>query len=318
MSKAILGKPPDLGDPSKLRKRLADLEANRRESDPAWWNDRAGAHIRLGESQKAVTLLESVVTRFPDDYGIHANLGTAYHLLGNYAEAEKHIARDLEINPDAHFGLEKYHLALLQYLTRSTNYQFRHVYVDEFTARFFSTTGGHFQNTEACDAIYKAMAEDYTNGVAEAEADYALLTKTNRSERALNEMYGLLAALDQPPAYRSKWNLAHDPKLEEGIIYMASLNPKEPASFTALGVVSWSHGDLNLAVAAFEKALNLGSLQSEILTLKVAGLRERIQKGRQYRREELIRLWPVFLAVAAIVSAIVLYLIGKRRRKLGS
>ena len=107
MAAAILGNPPDLGDPAKLRKRIAELNAKRRENDAAWWNDLAGAHIRLGESQKAATLLESVLTRFPDDYGIHANLGTAYHLLGRYAEAEKEIGRDLEINPEAHFGLEK-------------------------------------------------------------------------------------------------------------------------------------------------------------------------------------------------------------------
>lgn len=315
MATAILGNPPNLGDPAKLRQRITELKSNRRENDPAWWNDLAGAHIRLGESKLAAELLESVVTRFPDDYGVHANLGTAYHLLGRYQEAEKEIARDLEINPDAHFGLEKYHLALLQYLTRDAKYQIRHVYVDEFTARFFSTGNGYFQNTESCDAIYKMMAQDYTNGLAEAEADYDLFTKTNRSEQVLNEMYGLLAALDLPPAYRSRWNLAHDVKLEEGVIYMASLNPKEPACFVTLGAVSWSRGDLNLAAAAFDKAIKLGSLQSEILKHKTEGLRERIQKGRQYRREELIRQWPVFVAVTAIVGAIVLFIVGTWRRK---
>ena len=230
----------------------------------------------------------------------------------------KEIARDLEINPDAHFGLEKYHLALLQYLMRDAKYQSRHVYVDEYTARFFTAAHGQFQNTESCDAIYKMMAKDYTNGIAEAEADYALFTKTNRSEMALNEMNGILAALDQPPAYRDKWNLAHDPKLTEGIIYLASLNPKEPACFTMLGVVSWSHGDLNLAAAAFDKALELGSPRSEILKLKLAGLQDRIQEGQKHRKEEYLRYLPVFIALAAIVTVVILFVIGKYRQILRS
>jgi len=318
MANVILGKAMEQVDSKPLRERIAKLTASPRENDPAWWNDLAGAYLRLGEAKQAAELLEKVVKRFPNDYGIHANLGTAYHLLGRYADAEREIVRDLEINPDAHFGLEKYHLALLQYLMRDHKYQSRHVYVDEFTARFFSTTKGYFQNTESCDAIYEMMAQDYTNGLTEAEAEYESLLKTNRTESALNEMHGTLAALDTPPSYRGKWNLGHDAKLEDGVIYMASLNPKEPACFTALGVVSWSRGDLNLAAAAFEKALSLGSPQSEILKLKTDGLRERIQKGQQHRREELFQQWPVFVAIAAIVGAVFLYLVGKRQRKLGS
>src|SRR5690349_1695949 len=117
------GPPAPVERPETLRSRIKDLTANPRKDDPAWWNDLAGAHMRLGEPQAAVDLLETVTNRFPNDYGIHANLGTAYHLLGRYVEAEREIARDLEINPDAHFGLEKFHLALLQYLIRDAHYQ---------------------------------------------------------------------------------------------------------------------------------------------------------------------------------------------------
>jgi hypothetical protein len=127
-------------------------------------------------------------------------------------------------------------------------------------------------------------------------------------------MYGTLAALDPVPAYRQEWNLGHDAKLQEGIIYMASLNTKEPACFVMLGVVSWSRGDLNLAAAAFDKAIRLGSSQSEFLKLKLTGLQDYIQKGQRYRKEELVRQWPVFVAVTAIVVAVALYLFGVRRR----
>ncbi len=93
-----------------------------------------------GTDRRGRPRLEGVLLKFPNNYGIHANLGTACHMLGRYAEAEQEIRRDLEINPEAHFGLEKYHLALLQYLAKPKDYQARHVYVDEWSLR---SMGGH-------------------------------------------------------------------------------------------------------------------------------------------------------------------------------
>ena len=103
LAQTILGETSTLEDTNRLRARIKELESDRHEEDPMWWNNLAGAHLRLNEAQAAATLLEPVVAKFPADYGIHANLGTAYHLLARYQDAEKEIARDLEINPDAHF-----------------------------------------------------------------------------------------------------------------------------------------------------------------------------------------------------------------------
>ena len=106
------------------------------------------------------------------------------------------------MNPDAHFGLEKYHLALLQYLIRDAKYQSRHVYVDEFTAHFLTARGGPFFFTKSSEAVHKSLAEFYTNNLAEAEADYDALSRTNLEDYRLVQMLGTLAALDVPPAYR--------------------------------------------------------------------------------------------------------------------
>src|SRR4051794_2974412 len=91
LADVVLGKSSKTNSSAELRHRLASLEANRREDDPDWWNDLAGAHLRLGKLQAAVEMLEPAVKRFPDNYGVHANLGTAYHLLGRYVEAEREI-----------------------------------------------------------------------------------------------------------------------------------------------------------------------------------------------------------------------------------
>lgn len=285
MTEAILGKTPNLGDPTKLQQRITELKAKPRDKDPAWWNDLAGAYIRLGEPRQAVALLQTNVTRFPNDYGIHANLGTAYHLLGRYKEAEKEIARDLEINPDAHFGLEKYHLALLQYLTRSTNYQFRHVFVDEFSSSFAESISlppfflpppeeglratNHSNNPKKLKQLEQAFAGSKPLKSVKIDGD---------NSSSIREM----AELDEPPKYRQKWNLAANTNLLAGVIYMASLNPKQPACFVMLGLLSQQSQDLNLAAAAFEKAIALGSPQENLLHSKVAGIKGHIQEAQKH------------------------------------
>jgi len=283
LAQVILGEAPVVEDTNQLRATIKSLEANRNENDPNWWNNLAGAHIRLGESQVAVTLLEPVVQKFPNDYGIHANLGTAYHLLGRYQDAEKEIARDLEINPGAHFGLEKYHLALLQYLMRDQKYQARHVYVDEFTARFLMSQGGSsfHMDSHSQSAMCEALAEGYTNNLDAAEADYASLLKTNKDEGEISQMLGAIASMDTKPEYCNKWNLDTDTNLAAGVIYMAQMNPKEPACFVMLGIAAWKTRGYHLAAVAFEKAIALGSPQSDLLNKRVAGLNEYISKSRQ-------------------------------------
>jgi Flp pilus assembly protein TadD len=277
LASAVLGEPPPADDPEKLRARITELEAHRDETNADWWNNLAGAHLRLNQPADAVKILEPVVAKFPNDYGIHANLGTAYHLLGHYAEAEKEIARDLEINPEAHFGLEKYHLALLQYLMRDAKYRSRHVYVDELTAAFLISLRGRMDLREA-DYISEQAKSDYTNGLADAEKDLAGLTGTNFSNWDYNSLRLLaeVSALDEKPPYRKDWDLAGNTNFEAGVIYMAQMNPKEPAAMEMLGVAAWWKRDYNLAVSAFEKAIALESPQADILRAKNAGLKDYI------------------------------------------
>lgn len=267
IAEAILSSPPQKTDPTPYRAKIQRLLDTRREDDPEWWNDLAGAYLRIGEAEKAVALLEPVLKKFNGNYGIHANLGTAYHLLGRYTDAEREIARDLEINPEAHFGLEKYHLALLQYLSRDTNYQYRHVYVDEFTDSFLK---GRLKGMTPTEITRVDGTETNQNTKAELEAElHRVANVTSEDKMDRGQILRELAALDSIPVYRSRWNLAKEPNLEDGLIYMASLNPDQPACFVMLGVKSLRNGDLNLARKAFERAQKLGSLQSDLLQERI-------------------------------------------------
>src|SRR5262245_2088097 len=66
LAQVILGEqtpPPD--DAKQLQARINELEAHRDETNAAWWNNLAGAYLRLNQPEKAVKLLEPVVAKFP-------------------------------------------------------------------------------------------------------------------------------------------------------------------------------------------------------------------------------------------------------------
>lgn len=283
LAEAILHPTNEVADTPRLMAKIESLRAAPKENEPAWWNDLAGAYIRVGQSAEAVRILEPLTNRFPEDYGIHANLGTAYHLLGRYSDAEREIARDLEINPEPHFGLEKYHLALLQYLIRDERYRLRHVYLDEFSNSFLAESGMRASSypspaepgDSAPDSV-KTQGEQWTE---------TLLKDPNYVIEHKNQLYYVGKALAdlaqfEPPAYKSKQALDGDPNLEKGVIYMATLNPREPACWVMLGILAAKNSDKHLTIAAYRKAIELGSIQAPILRSQIDGLKEHIRKAR--------------------------------------
>lgn len=301
LAKTILGDVPPPESPAGLQTRIQTLKASPDESNPDWWNNLAGAYIRLGQPATAVKLLAPVVSKFPDNYGIHANFGTAYHLLGRYPEAEKEIARDLEINPAAHFGLEKYHLALLQYLVRDNTYKSRHLYVDEWSKAFGSDVALRWLKPDGkLDAFNtNALDLDQINSLAKDLVGESENNQTN--SREWGKIQDLKSEGYIPPPYRFQWDLAADTNFEAGVIYMAQMNPKEPACFEMLGIAAGRRHDFNLEAAAFEKAIQLGSLKTENLKQKVDELHDYVRESLKSK----FVIWGILgLLSAALLSAL--------------
>ena len=303
LANAILNPTVEVPDTNALQQRLTELQGNPRTNDVTWWNDLAGAYLRLGKAQMAATLLEPVTNQFAANYGIHANLGTAYHLLGRYAEAEREIARDLEIDPEAHFGVEKYHLALLQYLMRDKYYQIGHTYVDEFSDGFlYSYRFSAYERRLLPDAVEntpldagdKKEMDEIINGLKTSTNIFSDLQSLKPYELRLS-----------PPAYRMKWDLGSDPKLEQGVIYMASLNPKEPACWVMLGIVAKHQNNVQLAKVAFEKAVQLNSLQAPILKYRLAYLDR--YAARPFGLTNFMIFFMILFGTALVIICILIY-----------
>jgi len=88
---------------------------------------------------------------------------------------------------------------------------------------------------------------------------------------------------DPPPAYRKDLNLRRDTNMEAGVIYMAQMNPKEPACQVMLGIAAGMKRDYHLEITAFERAIALGSPQADLLKEKCNDLREFIRKSENNR-----------------------------------
>ncbi len=91
----------------------------RLETDPtnvAWLDDLAVAYDKTGQHDKAIATAITTEKRKPGRYETAANLGTFYFHAGKLEEGLPHIDRALKINPNAHFGREKYQKLLVEYV----------------------------------------------------------------------------------------------------------------------------------------------------------------------------------------------------------
>jgi tetratricopeptide (TPR) repeat protein len=89
------------------------------QSDPdnlSYYDDLAVAYEKTGRRAKAIETILVKDKKRPGLYETESNLGTFLMLDGKLEEGLKHIDVALRINPDAHFGREKYQKKLAEYV----------------------------------------------------------------------------------------------------------------------------------------------------------------------------------------------------------
>jgi tetratricopeptide (TPR) repeat protein len=90
----------------------------RLEKDPnnlALLDDLGVAWQKTGQTDKAIETMERKERIQPGVYETYSNWGTFYILAGDFEKGLPLIDKALEINPDAHFGREKYQKWLVEY-----------------------------------------------------------------------------------------------------------------------------------------------------------------------------------------------------------
>ena len=85
------------------------------------YGDLAVAFEKLGDTDSAIRAMEEKQARFPNqgEYQSAANLGTFLIHAGRLEEGLAKIEKALELNPDAHFGRERYQKFLVEYVLAS-------------------------------------------------------------------------------------------------------------------------------------------------------------------------------------------------------
>jgi tetratricopeptide (TPR) repeat protein len=78
------------------------------------YDDLAVALAKTGKLDEAIAVLAAKEKKFPGEYTTEANLGTFLAMKGDLDGAIAHLEAGIKINPDAHFGREKYQVQLLR------------------------------------------------------------------------------------------------------------------------------------------------------------------------------------------------------------
>jgi tetratricopeptide (TPR) repeat protein len=95
----------------------------RLKADPdnlSYYDDLAVAYDKTGRHQQAIDVMREADSKVPGRYETEANLGTFYIHAGRVEEGLGHIEQALRLNPDAHFGREKYQALLARYVRART------------------------------------------------------------------------------------------------------------------------------------------------------------------------------------------------------
>lgn len=87
-------------------------------SNVALLDDLSVAYDKLGKHDQAIATALSIEKIAPGRYETAANLGSFYLHSGRMQEGIREIDRALQINPDAHFGREKYQKLLAEYVLK--------------------------------------------------------------------------------------------------------------------------------------------------------------------------------------------------------
>lgn len=74
----------------------------------SYYDDIAVSYEKLGQHDKAIETILAKEEIQPGLYETYSNLGTFYILAGDFEKGLPYIDKALAINPDAHFGREKY------------------------------------------------------------------------------------------------------------------------------------------------------------------------------------------------------------------
>lgn len=84
----------------------------------SYYDDLAVSYEKIGQTEKAINILEKVYKENPNRYETIANLGTFYIHNKQYKKGLELLKKAVIINPTAHFGREIYQIKIVEYMLK--------------------------------------------------------------------------------------------------------------------------------------------------------------------------------------------------------
>ncbi len=207
--------------------------------------------MKLGRLERAEAVMARRHDLAPEAYPGHANLGTLYTFTGDFDRALAHIDRAMAIEPEAHFGREKYHRALVVFLRRvkadpavATTENFLGVSLSD-RQRFGGSRGTYRAlglDDDAFDALVSMLTVYGADELAEVYLTLGELLAARGHPRLAYTAYRRAKALGHPRARQLKrWmktidqglsverygELAHDPHRPSGPLHARVLMERQ-------------------------------------------------------------------------------------------
>ncbi|MEM8873128.1 MAG: hypothetical protein AAGD32_02610 [Planctomycetota bacterium] len=236
-------------------------------------DNHAVALEKLGRIDEAIALLEPVTAEHPSRYTTHANLGTFFihrwlrdKNVSDLDRGIELIERAIEINPDAHFGREKYQLQLAQHVRAAVG-------GDEFAA------GTSFVTPLVLGERLDNLRHPFGDDANREPGDPTLVESVHESMN----MYVRVS---------SNWqgNASPDPEIEAAIEGVAGMirfgTGTSPHLYEALGDLLAKRGDRRLAAHAYLRAIEFGHPDQSRINEAIDRVTGVIQ---QHMREEIAR-----------------------------
>ena len=227
----------NLDKAEEIYRRAIDLQ-------PGYWR----AHLRMGyflyyagRIAEAITYFGQVVNLAPDNAAGHLNLGSSYFLLGDFGSAASSWERSIELEPSP-----------LVYMNVGSSYF--------FLGKFEKAAEMYKQATQLAPDDFEAWgalgdAYRYAGGKEALAADaYAKAIELGESMRSINPSAAMIIA----PLAQYYAHAGHSARATELIAEAIDLAPEDYYVQYFSAVTHTSLGDYGEAVAAIEKAVELG------------------------------------------------------------
>ena len=136
------------------------------------YDDLAVAYHKLGDQNSAISTMLEKDKRKPGLYETYSNLGTFYIYTNDLKKAVQYIARALAVNPNAHFGREKYQKWLVEWVLAEKPKDFAAFVVDQ---QNISLNGRIIENAQITSQQRRAAINGVLGMMLFADYDNPLL-----------------------------------------------------------------------------------------------------------------------------------------------